>query len=371
MNIGILLPGFSASEDDWAIPVQQNLVRELATTDDIRVIALRYPHTRLPYTVNNARVYPLGVGAWTRGFRRLRLWWDAIRLIRRLHRQQPFDALHAMWADETGLITAWAGRLLGIQTVVSVAGGELVSFSDLDYGLQRSRFSRWIVGQALTVDAVVVACTYAKKRIYTAGYRVPETKIHTITLGVDTDVFQPSDEVPTSNHLIHVASLVGVKDQSTLLRAIAQLEDVTLDIVGEGKERGQIEQLIQELDIADRVRIIGSVPHLELPQHYQRAALNILSSRHEGLGMVTLEAAACGVPTVSTNVGLLPDCPDMGITVPTGDVIALANAIRSLLNDPERLTMLRHSAREAVLQRYTIKHTAAHFRSLYQHLLGA
>ncbi len=371
MNIGILLPGFSASEDDWAIPVQQNLVRELATTDAIRVIALRYPHSQQPYTVHGAQVYPLGVGAWTRGFRRLRLWTDTLRLIHRLHRQQPFDALHAMWADETGLITAWAGRWLGIKTVVSVAGGELVGFADIDYGLQRSRFSRWIVGQALNADAVVVACTYTKNRIRTAGYQIPEAKIHTITLGVDADVFRPSEQRPAQNHLIHVASLVGVKDQSTLLRAIAPLDDVTLDIIGEGKERGHLEQLTNELNIADRVRFIGNVPHLELPKHYHRATLNILASRHEGLGMVTLEAAACGVPTVSTNVGLLPDCPEMGTTVPVKDATALTNAIRSLLNDSERLAMLRQRAREAVLQQYTIKHTAVHFRTLYPHLLEA
>ena len=46
MNIGILLPGFSSDENDWAIPVQMNLVREMAKGDDVRVLALRYPHRR-------------------------------------------------------------------------------------------------------------------------------------------------------------------------------------------------------------------------------------------------------------------------------------------------------------------------------------
>jgi len=62
MRIGILLPGFSSHPADWAIPVQQNLARELAARDDLRVIALRYPHRRDHYTLEGATVYSLGVG---------------------------------------------------------------------------------------------------------------------------------------------------------------------------------------------------------------------------------------------------------------------------------------------------------------------
>src|SRR5687768_1697440 len=116
MNIGILLPGFSAHADDWAIPVQQNLMAELARTDDVRILALRYPHHRNRYTFNGATVIPLGVGQ-VRGMKRLQLWVNAVRTLRRLHQERPFDVLHAMWADETGLIAAWAGRLLGVPVV--------------------------------------------------------------------------------------------------------------------------------------------------------------------------------------------------------------------------------------------------------------
>jgi hypothetical protein len=163
VNVGILLPGFSSNEQDWAIPVQLNLVREMSQHDDVRVLALRYPQRRDCYNIFGAAVYSLGVGQ-VRGLRRLALWWDALRMLRRLHQQKPFDVLHSMWADETGLIAAWAGRWLTIPVVVSVAGGELVGFDDIGYGLQRSVFSRWTVRQALTgADRVVVACSYIRR----------------------------------------------------------------------------------------------------------------------------------------------------------------------------------------------------------------
>jgi glycosyltransferase involved in cell wall biosynthesis len=374
MNIGILLPGFSSDENDWAIPVQLNLVRAMAAHDDVRVLALRYPHRCDTYPVYGATVYSLGVGQ-VRGLSRLALWWDALKTLRRLHREKPFDVFHAMWADETGLIAAWAGRWLGVPVVVSVAGGELARLDDIGYGLQRGAFSRWIVKEALEgADRVVVACSYIQQLIAATGLTISDDKISTIALGVDTEVFHKVETRNISslqkNHLIHVASLVGVKDQATLLRAFARLNaPATLDILGTGPQQNALQILAEQLSLTERVNFVGGVDHLDLPGYYHKAALNILSSRHEGLGMVTLEAAACGIPTISTAVGLLPDHPSMGVSVPIGDDVALAAAIDALLADDQRRTSLAQSAYGTVHAQFTIQHTAEQFRRLYAELI--
>ena len=369
MRIGILLPGFSSHPDDWAIPVQQNLARELATSVDLRIIALRYPHRHDRYEMDGAIVYALGAGQ-VRGTQRLRLWWEALRLIERLHHEQPFDLLHAMWADETGLLAGWAGRRLGIPVVVSILGGELVGLRDIGYGLQRSAFSRWIVRQALRhATRVIVPGIYVRRLV--ASHSVPDDKIITITLGVDTNRFTPPTVPPERFRLIHAASLVPIKDQATLLRAFAQLDErTTLDILGEGPERAHLEVLAQELNIHQRVRFLGAVSHPDLPRHYQQAALNLLSSRHETIALTTLEAAACGVPTISTNVGIVPDYPSLGISVPVGDVAAFAYAIQGLSDNPERRVELSRSARETVERELSIRHSAEQLRVLYQELTG-
>ena len=62
MHVGIILPGFSSDEQDWAIPVQLNLVRAMAAIEDVRVLALRYPFRREKYTIFGATVYSLGAG---------------------------------------------------------------------------------------------------------------------------------------------------------------------------------------------------------------------------------------------------------------------------------------------------------------------
>jgi glycosyltransferase involved in cell wall biosynthesis len=376
MRLGILLPGFSRDEHDPAIPVQLNLIRELARCEDVRVLALRYPFQRVTYSVCGAAIHALGVGP-VRGLRRLALWVDALLTLRRLHRQRPFDVLHAMWADETGLIAAWAGRWLGVPVVVSVAGGEPVWLADIGYGLQGSRFSRWTVRQALQgADRIITASRYTQTLIdnLPGAALMPSDrgKRVKIPLGVDADHFRPTESPPPDQRrLIHVGSLIGVKDQATLLRAMARLpEPITLEIIGKGPERARLEQQAQALGLTQRVNFTGLVSHWDLPAHYQAASLHVLTSRHEGQGMVTLEAAACGLPTVSTAVGLLPDDPALGLTVPVGDDAALAAAILSLLADTARMQALRQSARAAVTARYTIQHTAAQLRTLYHDLIA-
>ncbi len=369
MKIGMLLPGFSAHADDWAIPVQQNLARQLAVSDDVRIIALRYPHRRDRYDIDETTVHALGA-AQGRGLARLKLWWDALRLIERLHSETPFDVLHAMWADETGLIAAWAGRRLGVPVVVSILGGELVGLTDIGYGLQRGALSRWIVRQALHgADRLIVPSRYVRRLLDSDA--VPAARVATITLGVDAARFRPAAVPADPYRLIHVASLIPVKDQALLLQAFARLDRrATLDMIGDGSERRKLEALAGELGIAARVRFAGAVAHTDLPTYYQGAALHILTSRHETIALATLEAAACGVPTVSTNVGIVPDYPALGVAVEGRDPGALAATLQALLDDPARRETLARSARAAAAGELSIETTAEKLRALYSELTG-
>jgi glycosyltransferase involved in cell wall biosynthesis len=227
------------------------------------------------------------------------------------------------------------------------------------YGLQHSAFSRWLVGQAMQADKVIVACAYVEKLIQARYF----AKIERLVLGVDAERFQPKLHHRKPKHLIHAASLLPVKDQSTLLRAFARLpDDFSLDIMGEGSERQKLKALAKNLKIADRVQFCGNVTYPEMPAYFQKASLHVLSSLHEGLGMVTLEAAACGIPTVSTAVGIVPDYPELGIAVPVGDDAAMAAAILQALETP-------FDTRKPIEAGLTIPQTVETLLTLYRKLL--
>ncbi|HLY52104.1 MAG TPA: glycosyltransferase, partial [Steroidobacteraceae bacterium] len=169
-------------------------------------------------------------------------------------------------------------------------------------------------------------------------------------------------------------SLNRVKDQATLLHALAALAraglDFHLDIVGEDTLGGETEHLAGELGLAGRVRFHGFLPQRLLRPLIEAAHLMLISSRHETGPLALLEAAAAGVPTVGTFVGHLAEwAPDAAIAVPVADPPALARAIARVLADEElRLRLAREALQRAT--REDADHTARTFQSIYDELVA-
>ncbi len=360
MNIGILIPGFSDGEADWCIPVYLDLVRSLAQTDSVRVFALRYPSRRDRYPVYGAQVISMGGHSSTAGLRRWALLSRTVAAVIRAHQRQPFDVLHAIWADETGATACFAGRLIGVPVVVSVAGGELAR--QRGYGLQSARVSRWLVQQAITrADCVTVPCQYTRSLIEQLKLR--PRRVSQVPLGVDTTLFQPGLEPASGDRILAVGSLTHVKQHDHLLTIAARLPGICVDIVGDGPLRPVLEVQVKSLGLADRVRFHGAISHDQLPSFYQSAALHVLTSIHEAFGMVTVEAAACGVLTAGYALGVLPELP--GVAVPPGDKEVLASVIDDLMSDTQKRVKLGQTARQAVEERFTLEAMVAGMRQVY------
>jgi len=108
-----------------------------------------------------------------------------------------------------------------------------------------------------------------------------------------------------------------------------------------------------------------------MPALLESAALHILTSYHETFALSIAEAAAVGVPSISTNVGMLPDYPSLGAVVEAHDPAKLAAMIDAALRDVDALNALRRSARATVERELTIEKTAAALRMLYAELIDA
>jgi glycosyltransferase involved in cell wall biosynthesis len=170
-----------------------------------------------------------------------------------------------------------------------------------------------------------------------------DTPIRVVANPVDTEVFHPAagprPEGPP--RLLSVAWLDPKKGHRFLLDALAALarDDVTLDLVGGGELRPELEAQAARLGLVGRVRFLGPLAKEGVAELMRRADLLVLPSLHENLPVVLAEAMASGLPAVATRVGgveELVDHDDIGTLVAPGDAGALADAIRHRLDAPRR-----------------------------------
>lgn len=378
MRIALVVPGFSVDASDWCIPALRDLVRELAKTADVHVFALRYPNRISRYDLFGARVSALRGGA-ARRLMSMSLWRRAAAAIAAEHRVRRFDVLHAFWADEPGFVAVLTGRFLGIPTVVSLAGGELARLPDIDYGGRLhaiTRIKTWLALRLASTVTAGSALALALARPWLSAR--PDLRARRIPLGVDLDLFGSAEPRPATGvlRIVHVASLVPVKDQVTLLRAAAILRDrrfaFRLEMVGSGPLEPELRSHIRRLGIEDAVQLRGAIAHDALPAAYQRAHLFALSSRHEAQGMAALEAAACGLPVVGTNVGIIPElAPDAARLAPVRDARALADGIARFLDDDATRARSGRSARALVEGEYGLEQSARRYLGVYADLVHA
>ena len=194
-------------------------------------------------------------------------------------------------------------------------------------------------------------------------------KCHVVPFGVDTTKYdwprlQPDRVNDRGRLVLACGRLVPYKGFDVLIHAAAG-RNFEVWIVGEGAERARLEQLIDELGVADRVQLLGSVPDCERVKLMCIADVFVMPSvtNAETFGLVQLEAMAAGRPVVNTALDTaVPHVARHGIeaiTVPPGDAAALGDAIDTLISDPERRRRMGLAARTRAATRYS----AAAFKS--------
>lgn len=161
--------------------------------------------------------------------------------------------------------------------------------------------------------------------------------------------FAPGGARAAAPTILAVGRLVPAKRFDGLIRAAtrvrAHVPELRLDIVGEGMERRSLEALIDEVDGAGWITLVGRCDDDELVDRYRSAWLLVSASSHEGWGMSITEAAACGTPAVVTDIAGHRDAVDAGVTgVRCADVDSLAPAIVDLLLDDERRSKMGAAA---------------------------
>jgi glycosyltransferase involved in cell wall biosynthesis len=195
--------------------------------------------------------------------------------------------------------------------------------------------------------------------------------------GIDLTPYAAEPE-PEPGRILFVGRLRAPKRLDLALQALAilgpQIPEASLDVVGDGPLRAELEELARRLAIDDRVRFLGTRSEGDLPGLVRRAACMLLASEYEGCPLSIIEAMAGGVPVVATSVGGVPEIVvdgETGLLAGAGDSQAIAAALSAVLSDPERARRLGAAGRERAQNRYSRKRMVDDTCALYDEIVGA
>jgi glycosyltransferase involved in cell wall biosynthesis len=276
--------------------------------------------------------------------------------------------VHAHFATHPALAALIIHRLTGIPYSFTAHGSDL-------------HVERRMLDRKIEAAAFAVAISTFNKNIMIEECHAPvRDKIHVIRCGVDPDSFtpMPRDEVNGPFQILCVASFEEVKGHAYLVAACQALRQQGVDFqchfVGDGPLRRQVEEQIRRAGLADKIIVHGPLPRPQVINMLGSSEVFALPSvptrngKREGIPVVLMEAMACGLPVVSSDLSGIPELVDneiSGFLVSPEDSAALADALQKLSADPELRRRLGKAGREKVLCEFNLRTNAARLAELF------
>jgi glycosyltransferase involved in cell wall biosynthesis len=257
---------------------------------------------------------------------------DAVRTFR------P-DVVLGCWAYPDGWAAVQLAREAGLPVAIKVHGSDVLTIQDHPARLRHT------FDALSSADAVIAVSQNLANQVM--GMGVNAGRVHTVYNGIDRTAFCPGSKAEARHALgidstdpliLFVGNLVPVKGVDVLIDALSNLASTSqrfrAAIIGEGSLRAELRSRIQSRGLDGTVQLTGPRPQSELPQWYRAADLLVLPSWSEGVPNVMLEATACGLASIASRVGGIPEIADPQSLVPPGDPIALAHRIAEFLSSP-------------------------------------
>jgi len=283
------------------------------------------------------------------------------------------DVILAFFGVPCGAVAWWANRITGIPYLVSLRGGDVPGFRPYDFAFYH-RIMGPLLHRVWRQSGAVVANSQGLAKLARGFDDQVEIKI--IPNGVETREFQlPKKREWGLPRLLFVGRLVYQKGLDILVQALGGLTSFPweLKLVGDGPHRPVLESMANDLGITDRIEFVGWLDREAVYNQYREANLFVFPSRHEGMPNAVLEAMACGLPVIATDIAgnaELVHPETTGLLVPPEDHLTLRNALNALFLEPERRLAMGSAARKLVEERYTWDQVASKYLSLMQEIIG-
>lgn len=377
------------------------LARELAQRVDLTILTLERKNRARSYTreqmeaLFDHRVRVEVISEARDNFRYNATFQLAVlRRLPALDREQRFDLLHSQHAHMPDLLYRQFNRALPVlRTVHSTIAGQRAGIEMAQRfggGLEASE--NWQIAlepllrlaEQMTLhdsDRIVAVSHFMEEQLGELG--IPRRRIDVVYNGVRVDRFRP--DAPGRRSLGGGAEgpVVLYSGRPTLMKGIGVLLDAVPAVLSAvpsahfafaGGSEAEFRALTQGKDLPmDRIHLLGRLGYDDLPAVYASADVAVAPTFADNVPFWVLEAMSSGVPVVASRVGGIPELVADGKTgtlVPAGSSPALAEALVSLLRDPERRRSLGRAARESVMERFTWSRTAEETVALYHAILA-
>lgn len=259
----------------------------------------------------------------------------------------------------------WIGWLCRTPVIINYRGGEAKTYFDQSI--------KWVAPSMHKATKVVVPSGYLKQVFSEFGFKV-ETIPNIINLERFNRIQKVKRNDPVS-HLIITRNLESIYGITTAIKAVAIVKksfpDFKLSIAGSGPQKNQLQALVEELKLEKNITFTGKLTPIEVADLYHQADIMLNPTTVDNMPNSVLEAMACGVAVVSTNVGGIPyivDDNETALLVEANNSEALADKVIMLLSDPLLHAKLVNNGLKEV-QQYAWAHVGKQWLALYQ-LLG-
>jgi glycosyltransferase involved in cell wall biosynthesis len=244
-------------------------------------------------------------------------------------------------------------------------GATLVSTKHNDDPFRVGPF-RYLERGLAAMSSRIVTITDALHRFTVDRVGIPASKVETIHYGMDDLPAGWGENAPDDVDgpiVLSTSRLARQKGIDVAIRALPEIPDATLVVLGEGPERPALESLARDLGVADRVHLPGRVP--DVAAWLRRASVYVQPSRWEGFGLGVLEAMLAGLPVVASDVSSLPELVvdgETGALVPPDDPAALARAVAAVTREQGA------AGRERAQREFSVARMADRTADLYRRL---
>lgn len=265
--------------------------------------------------------------------------WSLPRLLKIRRQGYDFDVIDAHFAYPDGIAAVMLGKWLKVPVVVTARGSDIALH--MNYPVPR-----WLTRKLLpSAAALITVCEALRQDLLELGIDEPEPVV--LRNGVNLELFRPVNREQIRKELnlkgdviVSVGRLAKLKGHDLTIRALKELPESVLVLVGSGPEEFKLKSLVKELSLGNRVHFVGNKTQEELAYYYSAADVMVLASSREGWANVLLESMACGTPVVATDVGGTREVignSDAGLLVQNRTPSAIANRVQQLISNlPER-----------------------------------